>query len=1038
MKNYLARCVLLLVAVYISSPVFAQQKISVSGKVLNGQGEAISGATIREKGSAVATSTDIEGKFSLSVDPKGTLIVSFLGYENEEVPVNGRQKINITLGSVNEAIDEVVVVGYGTQKKANLTGSVAVIDEKAFQSRAVSNTMSALQGAAPGLVVTRSGGQPGSEGFSVNIRGELSTGSAAPLVLIDGVPGSLTYTNPDDILSVSVLKDASSTAIYGSRGAGGVILVTTKTGKGAPKVSYQGLWSVKKMGLFPKRISSWEEAEMQNMARINAGQSPDYNDEQLALMRDPNIYYRPNPNNPSVYEYLGDFNYPDLLLKNQSSRLNHNVSVSGSSDVDSYHMSFGYVDDKGMFKVGPDKYNRINGRLNYNRKISKTINVDAKVFYSQSNTLNNVYGSSNDYGLIYNIVSQRGLSPIYLPESDDKLYAAGSPGGITYALLKDGGENRYKDHEFGAALTLEAKDILTPGLTFRTVYSPRMILETANNTRYPIPMYNLSGQSGFAGGINQNQIIKYRNQKITSNIQFVGEYSRTHGKHEILGRAGYRYDDYRFDNVHADARNLPTDEILALNQYVNKDLTSISDNIQTNTQISFFGTAQYVYDNRYIAQFTLNREGNSKASPANRWITLPGISAGWRINNEEWAGTVGDVFQELKLRGSWGKQANDPTSSNPNASNYDYIALLSRGDAYPFNNTRNTYYYQSSSPTPLRTWEKVTSSDIGVDFVTLNSRLSGAFSYFWRTTNGTYATLVQPALFGLGNPSTNLGVFKSWGWEASISWSDKIGDDFSYNITANIADNNNRVESYLNRRNVGAGVNAIIEGYAKNSVFGYIADGYFQNMDEIKNHADQQFSNQGPGDIRYRDINGDGIISVGRGTLDDMGDLTHLGNTNSRYQYGLNLGFSYKGFDFSAFIQGVAKRSFLLPNVLMMPYMESWRQAWDIHRDYWTPENPDAMFPRLYMGGASNMRTSSKWVVNGAYARLKNVQLGYTLPEEISKKAAMSRVRFFVSGEDLWETTKAWHPYYDPETPNGQAFGYPFFRTVSFGLNATF
>lgn len=1029
---------LLILLLCSGSLSMAQQKTSVSGRVTNNHGEPIVGATIREKGGDVGTSTDDNGAYSITVGSNVSLVVSYIGYEQQEVAIAGRRVVNIIMENSGGELDEVVVVGYGTQKKVNLTGSVAVVDEKAFQSRAISNSMSALQGAAPGLVVTRSGGQPGAEGFNVNIRGELSTGSAAPLILIDGVPGSLTLLNPDDILSVSVLKDASSTAIYGSRGAGGVVLVTTKTGSGKPKVSYQGLWSVKRMGLFPERINSWEEAELQNIARINAGQSPDFNEEQLNLMRDPNFYYRPNPTNPSVYEYLGNFNYPDLLLRDQSSRLNHNLSISGSSEQDSYLFSLGYVKDNGMFKVGPDSYNRINGRLNYNRKISKYISADAKVFYSQENELNNVFGSSNDYGLIYNIVSQRSLSPIYLPESNDQLYAAGSPGGITYALLNDGGENRYKDHEFGAALTLQAKDIIVPGLTFRTIYSPRMILETANNTRTPIPMYNLSGQSGFAGGINQNQIIKYRTQRMTNNFQAIGEYDQTHGKHEILARAGYRFDDYRYDYMYADARNLPTDEILALNQYVQKDLTTVSDNIQTNTLISFFGTAQYVYDNRYIVQLTLNREGNSKASPQNRWITLPGVSAGWRINNESWAEPISDIFQELKLRGAWGKQANDPTSDNPNASNYDYIALLSRGDAYPFNNTRNTYYYQSSSPTPLRTWEKVTSSDIGLDFTTLQRRLTGAFSYFWRTTDGTYATLVQPVLFGLGNPSTNLGIFKSWGWELSVSWNDNIGDNFNYFVTANIADNNNRVESYINRTNVGLGNNSIIEGYAKNSIFGYVADGYFQNMDEVNNHADQQFSDQGPGDIRYKDLNGDGIISAGRGNLEDMGDLSYLGTTNSRYQYGLNLGFSYKGLDFSAIIQGVGKRSFLLPNVLMMPYIESWRQAWEIHKDYWTPENPNAMFPRLYMGGASNMRTSSKWVVNGAYARLKNVQLGYTLPERISQKAAMSRVRFFVSGEDLWETTKAWHPYYDPETPNGQAFGYPFFRTVSFGLNVTF
>ncbi len=1017
-----------------------QEKSIVRGTVKSELGEVLSGVTVSIKGTAIATSSDANGIFQISAGDKDVLVVKYIGYTSLEEAIRGRNRLDITLRSAHSEIDEVVVVGYGTQKKVNLTSSVSTIDEKVFESRPISNVMSAMQGAAPGLVITRGGGQPGAEGFSTSIRGELSTSNSGPLVLIDGVPGSLTYTNPDDIANISILKDASATAIYGSRGAAGVILVTTKSGKGKPKLSYQGMWTAKTLGMFPERINSWEEAEMQNLARVNAGQSPDWTEELINLMKDPNQYYRVNPTNPTAYQYFGNYDYPKLLLKDKATRLNHNLSLSGSTDKDSYLFSLGYVKDKGIFKVGPDDYNRLNARFNYNRMLTDKLSVSSKVVFSRSERNSSILGATNDYGLIYNIVSSRSISPIYLPESDDKLYAAGSAAGETVGLLKDGGRNHNVAQEIGATFEASAIDILTQGLNFRVLYSPRLIVDSDNNTRIPVPMYNLNGRTGWAGGINLNSSIKGRGLTISNNWQFIGEYIRTFNqKHEVLARAGHRYDDYRYDYTFASASNLPVDDVLALSQFNDKNNTSVSDNIQTNALLSFFGTAQYVFDQKYIVQGTLNREGSSRLSPLNRWITYPGVSAGWRINNESWFEGAKGLVSELKLRTSWGKQANDPNSDNPRLSNYDYISRLSKGDAYPFNNIRNTYYWISNAPSPLRTWERVTNTDVGLDFTTLNRRLEGSFSYFWRETNGTYGVIPQPGVFGIGSPSTNVGDFKSWGWELSLGWKDKIGDEFDYFVSANVSDNNNKVLKYANRNTIGLGLTSVLEGYAKNSIFGYRTDGYFQNADEIANNkVNHQNPNLAAGDIRYVDVNGDNIISSGKGNLEDSGDLVYLGTQNPRYSFGVNLGFNYKGFDFSAFIQGVGKRQFLLPSILTVPYTESWRQAWAIHKDYWTPDNPDAMFPRPVMGGGSNTRISDKWVVNGAYARLKNVQLGYTIPQSISKKAAVDRMRVFFSGEDLFETTKSWHPYYDPETPNGQAFGYPFFRSFTFGVNVSF
>lgn len=1013
----------------------------ISGKVTDAStGGPLIGVTIKVKGSTIGTVTNTQGEFTLDVPANAILEISFIGYTTADVPVNGQTFLNIKLQVSSTALNQLVVVGYGVQKKVDLTGSVAVVSQKMIENRPVSNAIQALQGAAPGLIVTRTNGEPGKEGWDINIRGFSSlNGTNSPLIIIDGVPGDLSSINPDDIASISVLKDAAAASIYGAKSSGGVILVTTKSGnKGKMTVNYTGLFTIKHIYNIPQRIPSWEEAQMANISRENAGQPDAWTQQQIGFMKSTDSNFIMNNPTPSLNGFYFNLNQVPLILRTNSPSWTHNISVSGGDTKTDYFISLGYYDEGGAFKIGPDSYNRYNARVNLTNHFNSIFSLNSRVSYAQSFTAAPSVGVNNDYGLLYNIYQLRSIYPIWLPGTNNTKYAQTGSGSTTYQQLKDGGYQHINQYNFDGVFTLQAANF-AKGLILRAIYSPHLQQYNNDIFRQTIPLwsYNKSGAPTIVNNLNNpNSISKERQSELSHDIQLLADYewNVTADNHfHLLG--GFEYQFYNFNDVSAAQSNLISNNIPSLNLQASATTPpTVGDNIQTNAWVSYFGRLNYDYKGKYLVQATLRNDASSRLAPGHRGQTFPAASVGWVITKEPWFRNSSSFISELKLRASWGKQGNAQLGQNYQ-NNYNYIGVLNQGSIYPFNNVSNPSVYQSALPSPSLGWEVIKQSDIGFDFGLFNDRLTGSFDYFIRDNNNMLIALNEPAVLGLSPSTTNAASMRTLGWGFNIGWQDKV-DGFSYYVNFNLDNNNNKITRYLGNVVVVSGTNKAIPGYPINSIFGYLAQGYFQTQDEVAKHAFQD-NRTGQGDIIYKDINNDGKINQGNNTLSNHGDLVYLGTTSPRFNFGENMGFSYKGFDFSVFFQGVGMRNFMISGGDIVPFINSWRMPWAINKDYWTTSNPNARFPRLYAGGTQNTVVSSKWVQNAAYIDLKNIQLGYTIPVRITEKIRITQVRIYFSGQDIWEATKAWYKYYNPEAPENASFEYPFFRSYAFGVNLT-
>ncbi|OFX30364.1 MAG: hypothetical protein A2W90_14410 [Bacteroidetes bacterium GWF2_42_66] len=1019
------------IALSVSDSNFSgQQNKTVSGKVTDSSSAPLPGVSVVIKGTTNGTITDFNGNYSLPNVPNDvTLVFSFVGMKMQEVKIAGKVTVNVKLEEETFGIEEVVAVGYGTMKKVDLTGSISQVSGEKLKNRPVTNALSALQGAASGVVVTRSTGQPGKEGYDVEIRGLSSVNGGKALILVDGAPGDITTLNPNDIESVNVLKDAAAAAIYGARAAGGVILVTTKKGvSGDITIEYNGLFGGQTPMMIPDRLHSWEEETLTNIALANAGRNADYSEADIEIMKDPNVNYIDAYWNPGKdWNVLYDFNQTEYMLRDFSPTNNHNFSLKGGNDKDQFFMSLGYYHQQGIFILGPDETSRINARFNYSRQLNKTFSLDTRMSYGQTNTLSPTYGIT----LLFDQLFQaRSIYPIFLPESNDTKYFYHSSNPRAYPILKDGGEVKDRGDEFNGVFTLKAKDILK-GLTLTAVYSPGLTGINSNGNYRTVEMWN---RIQVGGRLNYpNSAIRDRRMILSNNLQFLADYDFKLGEKNtfhILG--GYAYEDYRNHFVSATAKSLSSNDLFALS-LGDPTLSVVSEGIQTWALLSYFGRAEYNFDDRFLLKASLRYDGSSKLAPDNRWQAFPSLSAAWRLSNESWFKGLLPIFDEFKLRASWGQLGN----SDGVIGNYDYIATLSKGPDALFNNQKNTSYYQQYLASADKTWETIETSNAGLDFSILKNRLNVSADYFIKRNNNMLAPLQVSNIIGITTSTYNVADMKTWGWEVTVGWKDSPSANFSYWANLNVFDTQNKILSYDGRSTVAAGTNSIIEGMPYNSIFGYMADGYFTSTEEITSHAFQD-TRTGVGDIKYRNLNDDERINGGLSRMDDHGDLVYLGNPSPRYNFGIDLGFKWKGFDFSAFLQGVGKRMMLLDARSVYPYIGTGKKPSAVHLDSWTPENLDARFPRPYFGGTHNTLVSSHWIQNTAYIRLKNLQVGYTLPQSLTKHIAISKARVYFSGQDIWEKTKMWYPYYDPENQNRATFVYPLFRTFTMGVNVIF
>jgi TonB-linked SusC/RagA family outer membrane protein len=1003
------------------------EKFIVSGVISDGE-KPLPGVSIREKGTHNGVSSSENGRFKLPVNNgQAILSLSLIGYETQEVPLRERRNVDVLLQSDTKILNDLVIIGYGIQNKANITGSITKVEGRRLKSRPVTNVIAALQGTAPGLLVTRSNGQPGKEGFNIQIRGLSSVNNSEPLVLVDGAPGSITLLNPNDIESVSVLKDAAAASIYGPLAASGVVLVTTKRGKtGKLSVEYNSLFGIERPIRLPVRMHSWQAASLQNQAMENAGQLPAWSPQEIDLMKDPAVNFLPKADGSGNYNYYDDFDPLKYVTRKNSTTATYYISAKGGSNDHQYYLSLGQFSRQGLFNTGSDNTSRTNLQLNINNRLSDVLSLETSLQYAQNHTLSPGWRVDGSYGILNMLYQQPGNVPAYVPGTNNYTYGFNS-----YALLKDAGKRDEKTSFADAVFSLKAENLLK-GLTLKTVYSPQVNNYYDGLAKKTVDFYE---QSGLVASVNDpNSLKRGRLLEVQHSLQLLADYDLPAGKKNsvhILG--GYAFESH-YQHQKITTGNGVSDHELA--QLLFNDPAQYPDALHFKaggTLSSLFTRINFNYNDRYLLEANLVaaklRFNSSDIAPFSRQHVFPSFSAGWRLNNEKWFSRTFPFFDEFKLRASWGMLGsyNWRTSLN----DFNFYDQLRHPRAYPITSYTDFDRYIPGN----NNWETITTANGGLDMAFFKGRLNINADYFVKH-NPRMQIAVQTPMTNIAMPPVfYTASMRSWGWELNLGWRDNRGP-FSYWVNANLFDNQNKILSNNGSTPWMAGNNHGLEGLPYNSILGYKNNGYFQNSTEVSNHAFQDIVTA-PGDLRYVDINNDGSINAGNSTKADHGDLIYLGSSQPRYSYGFDAGFSWKGLDFSVFLQGIGQRKVLVQSKYSMPFVEGWQQPWEIHQDYWQPDNPDAAFPRLYAGDNQNLLPSSFWVTNAAYIRLKNLQLGYTF-HFIQSQPLIKTIRLYFSGQDLWEINKMKIRYNDPEQATSTGYQYPFFRSFTIGLNATF
>lgn len=1048
MKNKLLKTKTLLltgVLLFFTSVIMALpndvlQQRRITGTITDETKEPLTGVTVIVKGTANGTITDLDGNYSIEVpDNKTVLEFSYIGFNSQTITVGNQNTINVVLKEDTKVLDEVVVVGYGTQKKANLTGAVTAIEGATIASKSTADAMSALQGEMPGVTVLRSGGQPGAESSGIRIRGFSSINNAEALVLIDGVEGSLATINPQDIENISVLKDAAASAIYGAKSAAGVVLVTTKSGadnKGEKaKISYNGYFAVNTPTRVPKRLPAWEEQEFINESRIQERDSPEWNEERSSWVANPNFNYRPNTNDR--WEYFAATNWIDEGTRDFTTQQSHNVSISGGSKQLNYLVSMGYFQKNGYLKYGPDKNDRYNLKLRLNAELNKYLDLsinasyDGKfnetIPYNNEGTRDN--GAKNVLSSLYRI---RGRQPIFTPLEDPS--KGGYNGDLNVNpidIMKNGGIDELRSESIMAKGEITVKNLFK-GFKLKLNAARRASYYNRKVERKTLLWYDMKGTSVRNRANDPSGLQKTRYYRFRDNLEALAYYDLNVKNHNLNVLVGTSYENYRNDQISAIALNQNSDQIFSFNSYDSEigANSKLSDAVGTSSMMSYFGRVNYNFAERYLFEANLRIDGSSMLEPGKKWKSFPSFSTGWRVSEEKWFNVP--VIDNLKARVSWGQLGLGNLGGY-----YDYMSMLA-STSY----MGQKMFYQEKLPAKGKTWEIIETTNIGIDLNMFSNRLTIVADYYWKRNKDMIIPYNLPSTVGLKAPEGNLGHMKMWGWELEIGWRDKI-KQLNYQVSFNISDSQNKITKLNNANEIVAGTVGTLEGYPINSLWGFQTDGYWSSRDEYlefkkANPGYVSYGNDAKlsgGDVKYV-AQGDGKHKVSNGgTTENPGDLILLGNSTPRYTYGLNLSLQWNNFDFSMLWQGVAKREILISPETIAPFYRSYNMPWTIHRDYWTPENPNAYWPRLYNESSFNFQPSDRWVQDASYIRLKNVQLGYTIP---IRKTIVNKFRVYVSGDDVWEHTNLMKVF-DPEVKNNvSASYYPFFRTWTVGVNLTF
>ncbi len=992
-----------------------KDRLPITGKVVSDKGQPLGGASIRVKGTNIGVATDSAGNFTMNVDPNAILQVSFLGYQSAEISLNGRTTLDIVLNATTAELNDVVVVGYGHQKKIDLTGSVSSLDgDKDLSWKPVGQVSEALQGTVPGLTVTQTSGQPGADQGTIRIRGIGTFNDNDPLVLVDGVQYNINDVDANDIASVSVLKDAAAAAIYGIRAANGVILITTKRGStGKSKLSYSNYFGWQNPTRLPNYVGAQEYMKLSNELYENSGSAAIFSDSVIAQYDNPT-------RDKDLYP---DNNWIKKILIGNGFQQQHTVSLSGGAQNVKYRFSTNYFDQKGL--IENMDFSRITVRLNTDINVTDKLTFSADLsarISDQTTPQDNGAGST-----FFQFSEANIMNPTLVDRYSDGTWGIGRGDGNPIRVQQQGGIYDYKSN----LITGNFRATFEPvkGLTLSGIASVNYTSDYNSQHMVALPYYNFFvDPHPLLNTIGQNNIAKQFGGAWFRDFQGLAEYHIDLGNHSFKLLGGLSSLSTRYDSLTGQRLNLPNTTLDQINA------GSANGQQTTGTQneydlVSFFGRLNYAYKDKYLFEANVRRDGSSRFFPGQQWGTFPSFSAGWRLSSE---GFMEDqhLFQDLKVRGSWGELGNDNTtvSTTGGLSNYPYQSTYVLG-SYPLGGALNTTTALNAVPNNGLTWETTKMTDLGLDMTILQHKLDVNFDYFIKNTDNILYQLPIPQTVGLNPSQQNAFSMQNKGWELALNYHGSAGKDFKYNVGFNLSDVLNKITNmkgadYVTTNSIGI-TQAYYTGKPIGAFYGYQAQGIFKSAADVAAHATQP-GTVAPGDLIYKDQNKDN-------TVDDK-DWVYLGSNIPRYTYGVNLGASFKHFDFGALLQGVGKVDLNTMIIRGAPTSRD-NNFRDFMAGAWTAANPDANYPRLSTG-KQNYTSSSYWIQSGAYVRLKSVQLGYTLPGGWTKKAGLSRCRLYVSGQNLLTFSKL-EKDIDPEAPNDDRY-YPQVKTYTFGLNVEF
>ena len=1067
----------------------------VRGRVIDPSGEPVPGAGVFVKGTRNGVSTDFDGRFSIEAEPGAVLTIASLGYKEREVTVGRSSVVNVTLEEETELLNELVVVGYGTQKKANLTGAVSVVKADDLKDRSALDVGHMLQGSVPGLNVTSSSGRPG-EAATLNIRGRNSINGGSPLVLIDGVEGNIQYINPADVETISVIKDAAAAAIYGAKGSAGVILVTTKNGSadkdGKATVHYsgragftaptastdwetRGYYSVYLSNLFMRAYNgsdlySYSEADMQELyARRN---------DKVENPERPWVVISQDQSGKDIYNYYANTDWWHVLYKDIKPTTSHTITASGAGKNVNYLISGGYTSEQGMFNINPDRYTRYNLRVKVGFDVTKWLRIgdnlsffSSTYFYPGQGGINNsLYGASAHAPASYPATNPDGTA-LYATRYNNNVLMDG----LMMALTN--GDNN-TDRVDNLSNTVDATVKPFPGMTIKGDFTYSLKLTRYTNRTMPGEYSTYPGviQTMSTGNAFENKLTETVNINTYKAANLYATYEHSWNEaHNLKLMAGVNYDHFHVKDLDAigyDLYSLDLNDLNLTGQDAegNKRMEVAGGQNEYKTA-GYFARLNYDYKGRYLLELNGRYDGSSRFLRGSRWVFSPSVSVGWRISEEPFFAPLRTWWDNLKLRASFGQLGNQQLSEY-----YPAIRTISTGSesTYLLGGAKPSLATISAPVSSGLTWERSIQKNVGLDMTFFKGRLDfSAEAYIRDTKDMLTAGEVLPATYGYSTaPKENVADLRTSGYEISIGWKDSFqlaGRPFHYNISGSLSDYVSYITRFNNPDKLFAKQYWVGQKYGE--IWGYHIVGLFASDEDAaawSSKVDQSkvngiinasTGNINPvtgapglraGDLQYWD-NGDGVINQGAEKVGDSGDYSIIGNSQPRYNYGVNLGVSWLGFDLSAFFQGIGHMDWYPMNEV--------RQFWslyarpfctfiprDFHTMYWSEENPNAYFPRPrgYVAGVGTGRelteTNDRYLQNIGYLRLKNLTFGYTVPEKLSRKAGIHELRFYFTGENLFYWAPGLHTkYIDPEMAqtNGRLRIYPWQKTIMFGVDIT-